>query len=142
MNYHFQSKNTIIIILKFKKKWLFILFRAKKIRWNIVLTNFVEVLTIIFFVALLYERLLYPNYREFGKQPVELGTLTLNILGSMLPGILMFLCGFYLLLHCWMNAFAELLRFADKMFYKVSKFEFNQFVSILKHTNFLLKFHS
>lgn len=92
--------------------------RAKKVRWNIVLTNFVEVLTIIFFVALLYERLLYPNYREFGKQPVELGTLTLNILGSMLPGILMFLCGFYLLLHCWMNAFAELLRFADKMFYK------------------------
>ncbi|XP_043525846.1 sterol O-acyltransferase 1 isoform X1 [Frieseomelitta varia] len=91
--------------------------RAKNIRWNIVLNNFIEVITIIFFVALLYERLLYPNYRDFGKQ-VELGTLTLNVLSSMLPGILMFLCGFYLLLHCWMNAFAELLRFADKMFYQ------------------------
>ncbi|XP_017763927.1 PREDICTED: sterol O-acyltransferase 1 [Eufriesea mexicana] len=92
--------------------------RAQRIRWNIVLTNFIEVLTIIFFVALLYERLLYPNFRDFGKQPIEWGTLTLNILSSMLPGILMFLCGFYLLLHSWMNAFAELLRFADKMFYQ------------------------
>ncbi|XP_003398853.1 sterol O-acyltransferase 1 [Bombus terrestris] len=92
--------------------------RLKRIRWNIVLSNFVEVITIIIFVALLYERLLYPNYRDFGKHPVEVGKMMLNILSSMLPGILMFVCGFYLLLHCWMNASAELLRFADKMFYK------------------------
>ncbi|KOC62330.1 Sterol O-acyltransferase 1, partial [Habropoda laboriosa] len=92
--------------------------RSKKIRWNVIVSNFVEVLTIIVFVALLYERLLYPNFRDYGKQPIELGILILNILSSMLPGILLFLCGFYLLLHCWMNAFAELLRFSDKMFYK------------------------
>lgn len=92
--------------------------RLNKIRWNLVLTNFIEVLTLIFVEGLIYERMLYPHYRNFGEQPIELGDLTLNMLSSMLPGLLMFLCGFYLLLHCWMNAFAELMRFADKMFYK------------------------
>nr|XP_034176718.1 sterol O-acyltransferase 2 isoform X1 [Osmia lignaria] len=92
--------------------------RSKKIRWNIVVTNFAEVVTIVFFVGFIYERLLYPLYRDFGKEPIEMGMVYMNILSSMLPGLLMFLCGFYCLFHCWLNAFAELLRFADKMFYK------------------------
>ena len=29
--------------------------------------------------------------------------------------------GFYGFLHCWLNAFAEMLRFADRMFYKVER---------------------
>ena len=29
--------------------------------------------------------------------------------------------GFYGFLHCWLNAFAEMLRFADRMFYKVGE---------------------
>lgn len=92
--------------------------RSNKIRWNVVLTNLVEVVVIIFIVAHLYEKLLYPNYRDFGKQSIDVVTLVLNIFGSMLPGVLLLFCGFYLLLHSWMNAFAELLRFADKMFYQ------------------------
>jgi len=27
--------------------------------------------------------------------------------------------GFFAILHSWLNAFAEMLRFADRMFYKV-----------------------
>lgn len=92
--------------------------RANKIRWNIVFINFAEVVTIIFFLAIVYERILEPTYKNFGIQPIEPGMLALNILSSILPGILLFVCGFYLLLHSWLNACAELLRFADKMFYK------------------------
>ncbi|XP_076670115.1 sterol O-acyltransferase 1 [Andrena cerasifolii] len=92
--------------------------RTRKIRWNIVLVNFAEVLTVLLFVATIYERMIEPSFVDFGKQPVEFGMLALNILDSIMPGILLFVCGFYLLLHSWMNAFAELLRFADKMFYK------------------------
>ncbi|KAI5109090.1 kinesin heavy chain isoform X2 [Silurus meridionalis] len=33
-------------------------------------------------------------------------------------GMLMLLLGFFAFLHCWLNAFAEMLRFADRMFYK------------------------
>ncbi|XP_076242752.1 sterol O-acyltransferase 1 isoform X2 [Calliopsis andreniformis] len=92
--------------------------RSSKIRWNVVLGNMAEIVTIIFFVAILYERILEPTFRDFGKQPIELSIVLLGMLESIIPGILLFVCGFYLLLHCWMNAFAELLRFADRMFYR------------------------
>lgn len=92
--------------------------RTKNIRWNVVLVNFAEVLTVILVVALLYQRLLHPTFENFGTEPVEWGTLLLNIISAIMPGTMMFVCGFYCLLHSWMNAFAELLRFGDKMFYK------------------------
>lgn len=36
-----------------------------------------------------------------------------------LPGIFMLLLIFFAFLHCWLNAFAEMLRFGDRMFYRV-----------------------
>ena len=38
----------------------------------------------------------------------------------MLPGILVLLVGFFAVLHSWMNAFAEMMKFGDRMFYRVS----------------------
>lgn len=38
---------------------------------------------------------------------------------SPLPGIFMLLLIFFAFLHCWLNAFAEMLRFGDRMFYRV-----------------------
>lgn len=35
--------------------------------------------------------------------------------------MLILMLGFYAFLHCWLNAFAEMMRFADRMFYKVNK---------------------
>lgn len=37
----------------------------------------------------------------------------------VLPGVISFLCGFYCLLHAWLNAFAEMLKFGDRLFYEV-----------------------
>lgn len=34
-------------------------------------------------------------------------------------GIMLLLLCFFAFLHCWLNLFGELLRFADRMFYKV-----------------------
>lgn len=34
-------------------------------------------------------------------------------------GVLVLFLAFFAFLHCWLNAFAEMLRFADRMFYKV-----------------------
>lgn len=36
-----------------------------------------------------------------------------------LAGVLVLFLAFFAFLHCWLNAFAEMLRFADRMFYKV-----------------------
>lgn len=37
----------------------------------------------------------------------------------LFPGVLILFLAFFAFLHCWLNAFAEMLRFADRMFYKV-----------------------
>ena len=58
-------------------------------------------------------------FRQIGQEPMSGKGLVLAVFGCMLPGTLVLLLGFYLLLHSWLNAFAEMLRFADRMFYQV-----------------------
>lgn len=36
-------------------------------------------------------------------------------------GVLILFLSFFAFLHCWLNAFAEVLRFADRMFYQVTE---------------------
>lgn len=42
------------------------------------------------------------------------------VAGSMVCGSVMMFMMFYGILHCWLNATAELLRFGDREFYQVS----------------------
>lgn len=44
---------------------------------------------------------------------------TLSVFSCMLPGTMVLVLGFFAILHSWLNAFAEMTRFADRMFYKV-----------------------
>jgi sterol O-acyltransferase len=84
-----------------------------------------EVIGAIFYIAFIFERFLIPIYRDFGLRNHQNASLSellvVGIFGSMMPATLAFMCGFYCLLHSWMNAFAELLCFADRMFYKVCR---------------------
>uniref|UniRef100_A0A3B3WU91 O-acyltransferase n=1 Tax=Poecilia mexicana TaxID=48701 RepID=A0A3B3WU91_9TELE len=63
-------------------------------------------------------------YREFYPRPAETNqpfskrTMVLAVFHSILPGIMLLLLCFFAFLHCWLNLFGELLRFADRMFYK------------------------
>lgn len=93
--------------------------RTKCIRWNFVVKCVLEVIGIIFYVSFIFERYLIPIFQDFGAAQITSATFVLQIFGCMMPGMLMFLCAFYLLLHSWMNAFAEILTFADRMFYQV-----------------------
>uniref|UniRef100_A0A674N394 Sterol O-acyltransferase 2 n=1 Tax=Takifugu rubripes TaxID=31033 RepID=A0A674N394_TAKRU len=45
-------------------------------------------------------------------------SMVLAVFNSILPGIMLLLLCFFAFLHCWLNLFAELLQFADRMFYK------------------------
>ncbi|XP_069683829.1 sterol O-acyltransferase 1 isoform X2 [Periplaneta americana] len=96
--------------------------RTKEIRWKFVVWCFLEVIGVIFYVAFVFERFLIPIYRDFGLKshrntPLS-ESIVVGMFGSMMPSMLVMLCAFYCLLHSWMNAFAEMLRFADRMFYK------------------------
>lgn len=64
------------------------------------------------------ERYLIPSVKNFGKETMTPEQFIVIFFGNNVPSLLVFLCGFYCLLHSWMNAFAEMLRFADRMFYQ------------------------
>jgi sterol O-acyltransferase len=82
-----------------------------------------EVIGCIFYMAFILEHFLMPVYRDFGlpnhhDRPLH-KMVVVGVFGSMIPGTFLLVLGFYGLLHAWMNACAELMRFADRMFYKV-----------------------
>lgn len=74
----------------------------------------------IFYYALIWERFMVPVFQVFGKQSLDWRWYVKSILATVMPGSLFFIASFYLLLHAWLNAWAEILRFADRLFYKVS----------------------
>ncbi|XP_050345749.1 sterol O-acyltransferase 2-like [Nymphalis io] len=93
--------------------------RTKKIRWGVVVFHFIEVTAIIFFNIFLWERFILPYWSDYGKEAkVEAGFVVRNMFVCLLPGIMCFLSGFYCILHAWQNAFAEMLRFRDRLFYE------------------------
>ncbi|KAJ0180450.1 hypothetical protein K1T71_003854 [Dendrolimus kikuchii] len=93
--------------------------RTKKIRWSVVLFHFSEVAAIIFYNSFLAERFILPYWSDYGKNSqIEAGTVVRGMFACVLPGVISFLCGFYGILHAWLNAFAEMLRFGDRLFYE------------------------
>ncbi|XP_025271415.1 sterol O-acyltransferase 1-like [Camponotus floridanus] len=92
--------------------------RTKKIRWMFVVQHFGEVVLMIFYYAFILERLVAPVFRTFDTWPLESTWFIKIIIKMCFPGILLLLNLNYLLLHMWMNAWAEMLRFADRLFYK------------------------
>ncbi|XP_053597938.1 sterol O-acyltransferase 1 isoform X1 [Microplitis demolitor] len=92
--------------------------RTEKIRWRVIAKYLLELAFVIMFVAMIFERFVLPEYKEFGHEEFNLPGFILRAFSTTFPGIVIFLCGFYCLLHVWMNAFAELMRFGDRLFYK------------------------
>eukprot|EP00058_Branchiostoma_floridae_P020694 XP_002606184.1 hypothetical protein BRAFLDRAFT_115379 [Branchiostoma floridae] len=88
------------------------------IRWNYVVSNFGQVVGCLVYANFVLVRFMIPVFRNIGKEPTSPKVLVLAIFGSMLPGMLVLFLVFFGVLHSWLNAFAEMLRFADRQFYK------------------------
>ena len=98
-------------------------FRTKEICWKFVARYFLEVIGCIFYVAFILEQFLLPLYHDFGlpnhhNMPLY-KMLVVGVFGSVIPAVFVLVLMWYCLLHAWMNACAELMHFADRMFYKV-----------------------
>ncbi|XP_020295803.1 sterol O-acyltransferase 1 isoform X2 [Pseudomyrmex gracilis] len=91
--------------------------RTKQIKWMVIVRNFVEVILVIFYLAFITERFLAPVFSVFGTRSLDREWIVKNVLEASVPGIMFFISGNYLLLHAWLNAWAELLQFADRRFY-------------------------
>ncbi|XP_049948221.1 sterol O-acyltransferase 2-like [Schistocerca serialis cubense] len=92
--------------------------RTKEIRWKVVAWHLAEVCAVILFISITFERSLLPLFVDFGKHPPCPRSLIAAVFGSMVPSLAVFLSCFYCVLHAWQNAFAEIMGFADRMFYK------------------------
>ncbi|XP_017073532.1 sterol O-acyltransferase 1 [Drosophila eugracilis] len=92
--------------------------RTSHIRWKFALNRLLEVVAIAFLYAFIHERHIEEHFGQFGLEPMGPSQLILKLFGMMLPSAVIFLCGFYLILHSWLNFTSELLRFGDRMFYK------------------------
>ncbi|XP_011162106.1 sterol O-acyltransferase 1 [Solenopsis invicta] len=92
--------------------------RTKEIRWMVVFRSFSEVGLSIFLLAFINERVIGSTYHAFGTQYLELKWFIRTTIELCIPAFLIFITGQYFFLHAWMNAWAEMLRFADRLFYK------------------------
>ncbi|NWH49479.1 SOAT1 acyltransferase, partial [Fregata magnificens] len=77
-----------------------------------------QVLGSLFYAYYIFVRLCIPQFRNSSQETFNLRGLVLCIFNSILPGVLILFLVFFAFLHCWLNAFAEMMRFADRMFYK------------------------
>ncbi|XP_055352626.1 sterol O-acyltransferase 2-like [Paramacrobiotus metropolitanus] len=92
--------------------------RIKAVRWNLVLKNFAQFLGGVLYCNYVYIRFCIPAFRNFNREHVSVGVFLKAIFDAILPGSLHFMVIFYAFLHAWMNAFGEMLRFADRLFYR------------------------
>ncbi|VDN31456.1 unnamed protein product [Dibothriocephalus latus] len=95
--------------------------RTPYVRWRIVAENFLQVGLCVIYNYYIFARFCFSHFANFGRSnhftfsPRE---LVISSFGCMLPGAMVLLITFYAFLHCWLNAFAEMLRFGDRLFYK------------------------
>ncbi|XP_032718490.1 sterol O-acyltransferase 1 isoform X2 [Lontra canadensis] len=92
--------------------------RTPTVRWGYVAMQFLQVFGSFFYVYYIFERLCAPLFRNIKQEPFSARVLVLCVFNSILPGVLVLFLMFFAFLHCWLNAFAEMLRFGDRMFYK------------------------
>ncbi|XP_045685988.1 sterol O-acyltransferase 2 isoform X1 [Phyllostomus hastatus] len=92
--------------------------RTPNIRWNYVAKNFAQALGCILYACFILGRLCVPVFANMSREPFSIRALVLSVMHATLPGIFMLLLIFFAFLHCWLNAFAEMLRFGDRMFYR------------------------
>ncbi|XP_012870972.1 PREDICTED: sterol O-acyltransferase 1 [Dipodomys ordii] len=92
--------------------------RTPTVRWRYVVMQFTQVFGCLFYVYYIFERLCAPLFRNIKQEPFSARVLVLCVFNSILPGVLILFLTFFAFLHCWLNAFAEMLRFGDRMFYK------------------------
>ncbi|KAK6166561.1 hypothetical protein SNE40_023218 [Patella caerulea] len=92
--------------------------RTPSISWRYVVSNFGQVLACMFYIYYIFERFCVPVFQNFNREHVTLKGFMLSVFGCMLPGTLVLFIGFFAILHSWLNAFAEMLSFGDRLFYK------------------------
>ncbi|KAL3311818.1 hypothetical protein Ciccas_009597 [Cichlidogyrus casuarinus] len=92
--------------------------RTDKIRWSFVLSNAVQFLLCVFYTYFILFRFCFTKFENFAARPLSISETLQFILNCMLPGGMLMYLAFFSFLHSWLNMFAELMTFGDRLFYK------------------------
>ena len=92
--------------------------KTDRIRWGYVLSNFAQVYGCIIFMYYVMVRYLQPEFTLYSPHSVSIETLLTASFRCILPGSVILVMAFFGFLHSWLNAWAEMLRFGDRLFYK------------------------
>ncbi|KAJ3219546.1 Sterol O-acyltransferase 1 [Dinochytrium kinnereticum] len=71
------------------------------------------------YIYILFKRFLFPIVQiPMHANQDDLKVFLIMAMNSMFPSMVLFVFGFFGILHCWLNLWAELLQFADREFYR------------------------
>ena len=91
--------------------------RTSIIRWKFVIQHFAEILGSMIYTYCLFDRFCVPVFRDLNVKQLTFSSYVYLISICIMPGAFIQIMVFFSFLHCWHNAFAELLRFGDRQFY-------------------------
>ncbi|KAF5285364.1 hypothetical protein FQR65_LT13254 [Abscondita terminalis] len=88
------------------------------IKWRNVAIYLLEFISAIVFLSIMIDRVFVSQLQGYGSKPLPAKDLVMFVFNSAPFGLLTACTLNYILLHLWLNAFAEMLRYSDKLFYK------------------------
>ncbi|KAG0429123.1 hypothetical protein HPB47_023930 [Ixodes persulcatus] len=91
--------------------------RTPKVRWGLVLWYLGQFLACFLLYSVVLNHFIKDLFRDAGKESFQLLGFTLTGCAIMLLGSISMFLVFYGFLHCWLNIFAEAMRFGDRLFY-------------------------
>merc|ERR1712124_175405 len=94
--------------------------RTSRIRKRWLLRRILELLICVALIVVITQQFINPLLMN-ARQPfreLKLVRLLERVLKLAIPNLLVWLCLFYALFHCWLNIIAELTYFGDRLFYK------------------------
>ncbi|XP_071446044.1 sterol O-acyltransferase 1-like [Hetaerina americana] len=92
--------------------------RTDRVRWKIVTWHLCEAVGICFYSSITFEQFLHGHLLSFWDEPLSFHRILALFFRSLFPGLMFLILCFYVFFHAWMNAWAEILRFGDRLFYK------------------------
>ncbi|CAI4227417.1 unnamed protein product [Auanema sp. JU1783] len=91
--------------------------RSETRSWKTVAFYFAQCFLVIEYVNLAFTQYVQPWLSDLNMEYISITEGFLTLFAAILPGIICLLSLFYGLLHCWLNAFSEMMMFADRQFY-------------------------
>ena len=88
-----------------------------RIKWKRILTLSIHFLGTIYISCVTVRHLVIPHFSRIGKESFSMSEIGYLILTGYWTGVMLQFSVGYGFFHCWMNIWAELLKFGDRRFY-------------------------